>query len=145
MARWPGKIRPGSVSTHVGYFGDFFATAAELAGATPPANLDSISLVPTLMGHASAQRRHEFLYWEYHAGKTSTQAALLDGRWKGVRAVRGTALELYDLATDVGETHDVAARHPGIADRLLKYLAAGREEAPDWPLNPLPAPPPETR
>lgn len=139
IARWPGKIRPGSVSAHVGYFGDFFATAAELAGAQTPANLDSISFAPTLLGRAHEQRRHEFLYWEYHAGKTSTQAALLDGRWKGVRAVRGTPLELYDLAKDVGETHDIAAQHPDIADRLLKYLATGREDAPDWPLNPLPA------
>jgi len=28
IARWPGKIEPGSLSDHVGHFGDFLATAA---------------------------------------------------------------------------------------------------------------------
>ncbi len=138
IARWPGKIRPGSVSAHVGYFGDFFATAMELAGTTTPAGLDSISFAPTLLGRAAGQRKHEFLYWEFHTGNLSTQAALLDGRWKGVRQVRSIPLELYDLASDVGESHNVVAEHPEIADRLVKYLATAREDVSNWPLHPLP-------
>ena len=30
IARWPGRIAPGSVSAHVGYSGDLFATFADL-------------------------------------------------------------------------------------------------------------------
>jgi len=135
IARWPGRIRPGVVSTHVGYFGDLFATAAELAGVKPPPGLDSISLVPTLLGQPN-QQRHEFLYWEYHTGNSPTaQAALLDGRWKGIQASRQASLELYDLVSDPGETRNLAAQHPDIAARLAKYLATARSDSPNWPLR----------
>ncbi len=141
IARWPGKIKAGSVSEHVGYFGDFFATAAELCGAKTPAGLDSISLVPTLLGKQSEQRKHDFLYWEYLGGSvSSSQSALMDGRWKGIRTGAATApLELYDLREDIGETKNVAAAHPDIVAKLDAYLKTTRQDAPDWPLFTAPA------
>ena len=135
IARWPGKIQPGSESAHVGYFGDFLATAAELAGVKTPAGLDSISLAPTLLGRAGGQRRHDFLYWEYHAGNGSTQAALMDGRWKGVRNAPRAPLELYDLAADPGEAQDVAAKHPDLVAKITDYIKTAREDSPNWPLR----------
>lgn len=135
IACWPGKIRPGSSSPHVGYFGDFFATAADLAQTKTPAGLDSVSFLPTLVGQPSQQQTHRGLYWEYHGGQASSQAVLLDGRWKGIRQVRRTAsLELYDLQTDVAETRDVAAQHPEMIARMEAYLKEAREDSPNWPL-----------
>ena len=61
IARWPGKIAAGSESAHVSYFGDFMASVGELAGVTPPAGLDSISFVPTLLGHPDRQKKHDYL------------------------------------------------------------------------------------
>ena len=102
----------------MGYFGDFLATAAELAGVSPPANLDSISLVPTLQGRDNQQAKHEYLYWEFYEGGVS-QAVLLEGRWKGIRLKSRTApMQLYDLQNDLGEQHDVAADHPDIVARI---------------------------
>ena len=138
LARWPGKIRPGSVSAHVGYSGDFLATAAELVRVKTPAGLDSVSFAPTLLGRASEQRRHDFLYWEYHTGNASTQAVLYDGRWKGVRQQRDLGLELYDVQTDIGETHNVAAEHPDLVAKIIDRLKAAREVSPNWPLHDLP-------
>ncbi|MCX6898096.1 MAG: arylsulfatase [Verrucomicrobia bacterium] len=136
IARWLGKTKPGSVSGHVGYFGDFMATVAELADVTPPAGLDSISLAPTLLGRAGEQKRHDFLYWEYHGGNASSQAALLDGRWKALRDVRRSApLELYDLRADVAEEHDVAAAHPDIVAKAKACLKTAHEDSPNWPLR----------
>jgi uncharacterized sulfatase len=125
---------PGSVSPHVGYFGDVLATAAELAGAQTPAGLDGISFVPTLLGRPG-QKAHDFLYWEFHEGGSS-QAVLLDGRWKGIRLKRRDApLQVYDLQADLGEEREVAAQHPEIVARLEKVLSSARTESPDWPLR----------
>ena len=135
IARWPGKIEAGAVSDHVGYFGDFMATAAELAKAPVPEGLDSITIAPTLFGRAKDQAKHRFLYWEFHEGGFK-QAALLDGRWKGLR-LKGTTgpLELYDLRNDPGEATNVAAANPGIVKQLEDYLATARTESALWPIR----------
>jgi arylsulfatase A-like enzyme len=140
IARWPGKIKAGSVSQHVGYFGDFLATATELARTKTPTGLDSISFLPALLGHPRQQQRHEWLYWEYNTNRATSQGVLLDGRWKGVRNERHTApLELYDLHADVAEARNIASRHPDIVAKMEAYLRTAREDATNWPLRGAPA------
>ncbi len=135
IASWPGRIAPGIVSDHVGYFGDFLATAAELAGAKPPANLDSLSLVPTLLGRPQQQAKHRFLYWEFHE-RGFKQAALLNGRWKGLRAQGlNRPLELYDLSNDPNERLDVASQHPEIVNQIADYLRTARSDSEFWPVK----------
>lgn len=132
IAWWPGTVAAGDASGHVGYAGDWFATAAELAGATVPDGLDSISFAPTLRGDAAGQRAHQFLYWEFHEGGF-TQAALLDGRWKGLRRGAPDApLQVYDLHLDLAEQRDVAAEQRAVAARLDAYLQTARTASPDW-------------
>jgi len=132
IAWWPGTIAPGSETDHVGYFGDWMATAAELAGTSFPEDCDSISLVPTLVGKSEQQQQHEFLYWEFHEGGFQ-QAALYQGRWKGIR--RGSLaapILLYDQQNDVAERNDVAAFHPAIATKIRDYLDQARKGSTDW-------------
>lgn len=132
IAWWPGRVAPGGVSGHVAYFGDWMATAVELAGATMPAGRDSISFAPTLLGRPSEQREHEFLYWESHEGGFQ-QAALYQGRWKGIRRGSPDApVALYDQVSDIAESTNVADRHPDIADRIGHYLSNARSPSPDW-------------
>ena len=131
IAWWPGKVKPGE-SAHVGYFGDWFATAAELARARTPSNLDSLSFVPTLLGKSGEQKKHEFLYWEFHE-RGFNQAALYQGRWKGIRERTLSApLALYDLKNDVAEKKNVAAANPEIAGKIEAYLKTARSESADW-------------
>jgi arylsulfatase A-like enzyme len=133
IAWWPGKIRAGVETAHVGYFGDWMATAAEFAGVAPPANVDSISFAPTLLGKAGVQRQHEFLYWEFHEGGFK-QAVLYQGRWKGIRAGGPDApLTLFDQQNDLAEQIDVAAQHPEIVEKIAAYLKNARTPTPDWP------------
>ncbi len=132
IAWWPGKVKAGSESAHVAYFGDWMATAAELAGAKRPANIDSISIAPTLLGKAGEQKQHEFLYWEFHEGGFK-QAALYQGRWKGIRSGGPDApLQLFDQQNDIAEKTNVAARHPDIADKISAYLKSARSPLPEW-------------
>jgi uncharacterized sulfatase len=107
IAWWPKTIRPGSVSNHVGYFGDLMATAAELTGVDAPDGLDSISFLRTLKGD-SGQPEHSYLYWEFYEGNGGAQA-VREGDWKAVRvpALDGK-MELYDLSVDLGEEEDSA-------------------------------------
>jgi len=62
VVRWPGNIKPATVSEHISAFWDFLPTASEISGVTPPAGIDGISYLPTLLG--TDQKNHEFLYWE---------------------------------------------------------------------------------
>jgi arylsulfatase A-like enzyme len=131
IAWWPGRIKPGRESGHVAYAGDFFATAAQLAGRPAPVGLDSLSFLPALTGQGD-QLAHEFLYWEFHEGGFR-QAALLEGRWKGIRSGGpDRAIRLHDLKLDVAEQKDVAAEHPEAAKRLGDYLSTARTESADW-------------
>ncbi|MHB8897312.1 MAG: arylsulfatase [Thermoguttaceae bacterium] len=132
IAWWPGTIAPGTESGHVSYFGDWMATAAELAGARMPARLDSLSFAPTLLGQGIALKKHEFLYWEFHEGGFK-QAALYQGRWKGIRSGGpDVPITLYDLQHDIAEKIDVAAERPDIATMIGAYLQTARTDLPEW-------------
>ena len=132
VAWWPGKIKPQTETGHVSYFGDWMATATELAESKPPAGIDSISMVPTLLGKNADQPQHEFLYWEFHENGFK-QAALYLGRWKGIRKGSPDApIMLYDQFNDVAETSDVASKHPDVATKISDYLKSARSESTDW-------------
>lgn len=133
IARWPGKIRPGSASEFAWAFWDFLPTAAELAGAKAPANIDGISIVPTLLG--KPQKLHDYLYWERNGSKDGFRQALRMGDWKGVRTGLTGPLELYDLARDRGEKHDVAAQHPDVVARMRNALATARTDTDEYPVE----------
>jgi uncharacterized sulfatase len=132
LARWPGHVAAGSVSDYVGYFGDFMATAAQLGGAQPPPLLDSISLVPILLGRPD-QQQHEYLYWEFHE-KGFFQAVRM-GDWKGVRFGTSQPLELYNLKLDLGETNNVAAQHPQLVKRIEQIMKEAHGDSKYWPIR----------
>ncbi len=131
IAWWPGHIEPGSVTDHVGYFGDLMATAAELAGVEVPEGLDSISFLPTLLGKPDKQKQHRYLYWEFY--ERGSAQAVRAGRWKAVRKPMLTGkTELYDLSTDLGEQHDVADQHPDIVAKMEALMAEAHVPSPRW-------------
>ncbi|MFQ6036255.1 MAG: arylsulfatase [Sedimentisphaerales bacterium] len=136
IARWPGKIKAGSVSHHVSAFWDFLPTCCELAGVTSPTGIDGISMVPTLLGQDQKQRKHEFLYWEFHE-RGKKQAVRMD-YWKGVRLNVAKnpdgPIELYNLEVDIAEKHNVAEQHPQIVAKIANYMKTARTPSELWPL-----------
>jgi len=131
IVRWPARIKPGQVSDQVWAFWDLLPTLAEAADLPVPPGLDGISMLPSWLG--KPQRNHEYLYWEFHEG--GFKQAVRMGDWKGVRLAPGKPLELYDLRTDVGETRNVAARHPEVVARIEKILAGARTESAEFPVR----------
>jgi arylsulfatase A-like enzyme len=139
IARWPGKIKAGTVSAHVGYFGDLMATFSELAGGTPPTGLDSISLVPTLLGRGT-QPQHDYLYWEFFESGVS-QAVLIEGRWKAIRQRNVSApIQLFDLTADIGEKTDVAEKNPAMVARAADIMRRAHVDNEHWKIPAAPQP-----
>ena len=132
IAWWPGHIKPRSETDHVAYFGDWMATAAELAGAHVPPGCDSLSFVPTLLGRSSDQQ-HEFLYWEFHDARLQPGRPVPGALEGNPRRSVSAPLALYDLKDDVAEKTNVAAEHPEIAAKIDAYLKSARSESLDWP------------
>jgi len=130
IAWWPGTVQAGSVSSRAAYFPDWFSTAADLADVAAPKNLDGISLAPVFRG--GEQRRHEFLYWEFHE-KGFAQAALYQDRWKGIRSGGADApIKLFDQQHDVSEQKNVAAENPEIVATINRYLQTARTPLEGW-------------
>ncbi len=127
VARWPGKIRAGSVSDHIGCFQDLMPTAAELAGAKDPGGHDGISFVNALLG--KPQKAHEYLYWEFY--ERGFAQAVRIGRYKGVKK-GNRPVELYDLSTDIGEKNDIAAASPDVVKRIEAAIADAHVPSARW-------------
>jgi arylsulfatase A-like enzyme len=129
LMRWPGMIPAGTTCSAVATVMDLLPTCARLAGADLPENsLDGRDIMPLLEQPAEAVSPHTAL--PYYRD-TRLQAVRM-GRWKlwlehRERSKDGSEtlhpLRLYDLATDVGETRDVAADH---ADVVAAIEAAAK-------------------
>ena len=131
IARWVGSTPQGRVSDHAWAHWDVLPTLAELAGARIPAGIDGMSMSRALRGQQ--QPGHDFMYWEFH--ERGFQQAVRMGAWKAVRLKTGAPLELYDLAGDPGEQHNVAEAQPDVIAKIEKYLSSARTESARWPVK----------
>jgi arylsulfatase A-like enzyme len=116
VVRWPGKVKPGT-SDELVCLVDTLATCAALTGQALPAEAgpDSFNVLPVLLG----QKRDKPV--RDHLIEQSRRMGVRQGQWKLVAAGGGrqgkgkeanAAPELYNLADDIGETKDLAQKHP---------------------------------
>lgn len=141
IARWPGKIKPGTTTDLQSAFWDVMPTIAEATGCDLPEGIDGISFLPTLLGRTD-QREHEFLYWEF--GGYGGQQALRMGDWKAVRQnllaknnKDPLKIELFNLGDDISESRDVASQHPEIVTRMRTIMAAEHTNSSLFAMPPL--------
>jgi arylsulfatase A len=137
IARWPGKIKAGATSDLPGAFCDVLPTLTELAGAETPADVDGVSLAPTLLGQGT-QKRHEFLYWEF-SGSGGQQAVRM-GEWKAVRQnlQKGKIVtELFNLKDDIGEKTNLADKQPEMVAKMEKIMKEQHTPSEAFPIKGL--------
>jgi len=135
IARWPGKIKAGSLSNHISAFWDFLPTCCELVGVKAPDGIDGLSMVPVLLGR-SGQAKHEYMYWEFH--EQGKRQAVRMGDWKGVRENIAKnpdgPIELYNLKDDIGEKNNIAASHMEIVAKIESCMKTARTPSENWPM-----------
>jgi arylsulfatase A-like enzyme len=142
LVRWPRQVPAGQVNEELATMMDWFVTLAGYAGGTVPDDriIDGKSLQAALEGKG---RREEspFFYFALrppHEEPAHRLAAVRDGKWKLHAPQRGyypQLLEplmgvglfqhgelLFDLDSDPGETRNVIADHPEVAQRLRRLL-----------------------
>ena len=129
IMKWPGTTRAGSVCHEPVLSIDFFPTYLEAADAPRRGDVDGRSLV-ALLREPSAQLDRKAIYWHYphyHPGGATPYGAVRARDWKLIEFYEDDHVELYDLATDVGETQDLASTLPGRAAALRAQLHDWRQ------------------
>ncbi len=117
LVQWKGRLPAGKTYDHPVIQLDLLPTALAVAGANVDSawKLDGVNLLPYLSG-LDKGRPHETFYWRF-----GEQWAVRHGDWKlVVSSVDGPDARLFNLADDIGEARDLAARHP----EKVKALAA---------------------
>jgi len=129
IVRWPGRVKTGLSDALVCQI-DFMASLATLTGqklAREDAP-DSFDVLSAILGESPAGRDHLV----EHAGTLS----LIKSNFKYIEPSKGQKInrnvnielgndpgpQLYDLKTDLGEKHNVAAEHPEVVKEMAALL-----------------------
>lgn len=139
ILNWKHHLNPGRVITDVVMAADFYPSFMALAGVPEnkwPKELDGHSMLPLLNGgHMPAERP---IVWHFPAYLESNSkegrennvwretpaSAIRFGNWKLVKHYITNVTELYNIADDPQETHDMAAANSGKVKQLQEMLDA---------------------
>lgn len=133
---WPGHVQPGTESDLMCAFWDLLPTFRNILNpkARSTKDEDGISLLPLLTG-SKGQKTHDYLYFEFQ--EMNGRQAVRRGAWKLVYLdIRGRnpRYELYNLASDPSERHNLIDIHPDVAAELKAIMQEAHVENPDFPL-----------
>ncbi len=140
--RWPGHIQPGTSAVPVTNM-DFFPTLLNLLSINTNApELDGQSILPVLQGGTMAARP---LFWHFPVYleaynrqedeardplfRTRPGSCVRYGHWKLLQYFEDNDLELYNLQTDPGEQHNLAASQPQMLAKLKGMLEQWQQAA----------------
>ena len=133
VASWTNHVPVGTESDFAYAFWDYMPTFADLVGQEIGHDVDGISVLPTLLG-LDGQQPHDYLYFEFQ--ELGGRQAVIKDKWKllhqNIRS--GGTFELYNLASDPGENHNVIELYPRKAEELKQIMLEARTEDDNWKL-----------
>jgi arylsulfatase A-like enzyme len=137
--RWPGRFKAGDKVERIAAHIDLFPTILAACDVPAPRDvkLDGTNLLPLLIGGARADSTwpDRTLYLQWHRGDMpdpGRNATAVSQRYKLVQplgmapgpAPKSAKWELYDLESDPGEQHDLAAEKPDVVEQMRKAYEA---------------------
>ena len=131
IIRWPGVTTPGATTDEPVSTIDFYPTMLEIANlpgnSEHNANVDGISLTPLLRNPESTLGR-EALYFHYphYYQTTSPVGAIRAGSWKLLEYYEDGHTELYNLTSDLSESHNLSESNPTKTTELRTKLTTWR-------------------
>jgi arylsulfatase A-like enzyme len=139
IARYPGHIAKAAVSDQPGYFADIFPTLCDAANVGKPDGLDGNSLWPVMTGQEKSLASRKPMIWVFpeYGGQVAVRLGDLKFVRQSLKTKKPGPWEVYNLASDRGEKHDIAAEHPQQIAAVEKLL---RREVADNPVFPLTIP-----
>lgn len=135
LVRWPGKIKPGSVSKSMVLNLDFPVTMLDAAGVKIPADMQGRSFLPLLRGQTPKDWRRSMYYRYYHPGHHNVAAhyGVRTDRYKLIFFNKLNQWELYDLQKDPIEMKNLYndPAYKKIVEDLKKELYRLKKEVKD--------------
>jgi len=133
IVAWDGRVAKGTESDLICTFWDMLPTFSEIIGANEKSG-DGLSILPELTGKG-AQRQHAHLYFEFQ--EQGGKQAIRKGNWKLIHLDiqrQESTYELYNIAADPSEVHNVIDLYPEIANDLKTIMTNERTDDALWPL-----------
>ncbi len=132
IVRWPGVAKADAVCDEPVCVMDLLPTiaaAVQAPGSEPWEAIDGQSLVP-LLKDPTTELARDALYFHYpHYYPTTTPVGAIRQRdWKLLEYFEDDRVELYHLADDLGERHNLAKKEPERAAQLRDKLHAWRRD-----------------
>lgn len=133
IARLPGRIQPASVNTTPSYFADWFPTLCDAAGFDKPNGLDGESLWATLTSKSPGSSQvndsirksdRKPMVWVFpeYGGQVAVRIANLKAIRQNLKTKSPRPWQVYDLANDIGEQHDLAASNAELIEQVEPLL-----------------------
>lgn len=138
---WPGTIKAGSECAELATTMDLLPTFAKMAGGAAPTDriIDGRDIAPLIHGKAGARTPHEAFYYYYQ----SQLQAVRSGPWKLFVPLKSFARHphlkkggkveplLFNVASDISSTKNVAAANPKVVKRLMALAEKARADLGD--------------
>lgn len=138
IVRYPGVAPAGGECKTPIVSTDFYPTFLELGKAETPSDyqLDGVSIAPLIRDPRRGRIDRDAIYWHfpgylqaYGPGnwRTTPAGAIRSGDYKLIEFFETGTVELYNVAKDIGEQHDLSERLPEKTRELHDKLKAWRK------------------